>query len=64
MNSDAVEYGFNRVRLDVIDINPRAKKLYERKGFKVVRTEKFPYLRRLLGFGGSTTMELDLEQAT
>jgi len=56
----AKEHGFDRVRLDVIDINPKAKKLYERKGFKAVKTEHFPYLRWLLGFAGSTTMELNL----
>ena len=53
---------FKRVRLDVIDVNPKAKKLYERKGFKKAKTEYFPYLRWLLGFGGSTTMELNLEE--
>lgn len=53
---------YNRVRLDVIDTNPKAKKLYERKGFKAVKTEQFPYLRWLLGFGGSTTMELNLKK--
>ena len=56
----AKEHEFDRVRLDVIDINTKAKKLYERKGFKEVKTEYFPYLRWLLGFGGSTTMELRL----
>ena len=44
---------FNRIRLDVIDSNQRAKKLYERVGFKVVRKERFPYLKWLLGFSGS-----------
>ncbi len=53
--------GFERVRLDVIDINPRAKALYERKGFVAVKTETFPYLRWLLGFGGVTTMEKTLD---
>lgn len=57
----AKENEFNRVRLDVIDINPKAKKLYERKGFKAVKSEYFPYLRWLLGFSGSTKMELNLE---
>lgn len=57
----AKKHKFNRVRLDVIDINEKAKKLYERKGFEVVKTEYFPYLRWLLGFSGSTTMELNLE---
>ena len=53
----ARDSGYDRVRLDVIDTNPRAKKLYERKGFQVVKTERIPYLRWLLGFGGYTTME-------
>ncbi len=53
-------HGFDRIRLDVIDTNPKAKQLYERKGFGAVKTEYFPYLRWLLGFGGSTTMELSL----
>ena len=56
----AKEQGFSRVRLDVIDTNPKAKNLYERKGFKAVKTEYFRYLRWLLGFRGSTTMELSL----
>ncbi len=58
----ARDHGFDHVRLDVIDINPKAKKLYERKGFKAVRTEFYPVLRRLLGFSASTTMLLDLSE--
>jgi ribosomal protein S18 acetylase RimI-like enzyme len=51
---------FNNVRLDVIDTNLQAKKLYERKGFETVNTDNFPYLRWLLGFSSSTTMKLSL----
>lgn len=51
---------FNSVRLDVIDINTKAKILYERMGFKSVKTESYPYLKWLLGFSGSTTMELSV----
>ncbi len=54
----ARENGYERVRLDVIDTNPGARKLYERKGFQAVKTHNFSYLRWLLGFGGSTTMNL------
>ena len=50
--------GYERVRLDVIDINPRARRLYERKGFVAVSTERFAWLRWLLKFGGATRMEL------
>ena len=56
----ARENRYEKIRLDVIDTNPGAKKLYERVGFKAIRTEKFPYLRWLLGFSSSTTMVLDI----
>ena len=59
----ARENDFQTVRLDVIDINPGARRLYERRGFVAVRTEHFPYLRWLLGFGGSTTMEFRIGDA-
>ncbi|MCF6289321.1 MAG: GNAT family N-acetyltransferase [Proteobacteria bacterium] len=62
MENYATKHEFNSIRLDVIDINSKAKKLYERKGFKVVKIEHFPYLRRFLGFGGNTTMKLSLEK--
>jgi ribosomal protein S18 acetylase RimI-like enzyme len=52
----ATEQGYTSIRLDVIDTNPRAKKLYERTGFKVVKTENFPLLQKHLGFSGSSTM--------
>lgn len=50
------------VRLDVIDTNPDARRLYERRGFVAVRTERFPALRPLLGFGAATTMRLTVGQ--
>jgi len=56
----AKEHQFNRVRLDVIDINAKAKKLYERMGFTAVKVDSYPYLKWLLGFGGSTTMVLKI----
>ncbi|MCX5206581.1 GNAT family N-acetyltransferase [Streptomyces sp. NBC_00237] len=52
----AAEHGCRRIRLDVIDVNPRARALYERRGFRAGRTESTPYLRKLLGFGAVTTM--------
>lgn len=52
--------GYGHVRLEVIDTNPRARQLYERFGFRAVRTENFPYLKNLLGFSASTTMHLPL----
>jgi len=52
----ASENNYSRVRLDVIDTNKKARRLYESQGFKHTKTEHFPYLRWLLGFGGSTTL--------
>lgn len=52
----AAERGCREIRLDVIDTNPRARELYERRGFSVVRTERTPYVRSLLGFGSVATM--------
>ena len=53
--------GYASIRLDVIDTNESAKRLYERSGFQSVKTESFPYLRWLLGFGGVTTMTFQVQ---
>ena len=50
------EHGYANIRLDVIDTNPGARRLYERLGFVATKTEHFEYLRWFLGFGASTTM--------
>lgn len=52
----AAEHGYDEVRLDVVDVNPRARSLYERHGFIAVGTQRTPYLRHVLGFGAVTTM--------
>jgi ribosomal protein S18 acetylase RimI-like enzyme len=39
----AHERGYEFVRLDVVDSNPRARQLYERKGFIAARSESHPY---------------------
>ena len=49
--------GIDVIRLEVVDTNPRARHLYEREGYVVVRTEATPYLRRMMGFGAVFTME-------
>ncbi|MBX2883319.1 MAG: GNAT family N-acetyltransferase [Granulosicoccus sp.] len=51
---------YNSIRLDVIDTNHRARRLYERLGFVVVKTERFEFMRRILGFGSATTMTYPL----
>lgn len=57
----ARENGFRTIRLDVIDTNPAARRLYEQQGFVPTRTERFGCLRWLLGFGASTTMIFNVE---
>lgn len=53
--------GYGTVRLDVIDTNPNARRMYERNGFTATGTERFGYLRWLLGFGASTTLVREVQ---
>lgn len=55
--------GAQSVRLDVIDINPRARALYEREGFVAGPISHIGPLRYLFGFRTSTEMRLDLSAA-
>ncbi len=48
--------GYQSVRLDVIDTNDAARRLYEREGFVATHTETFEFLRKFLGFGAATTL--------
>ncbi len=50
------ELDLDKIRLDVIDENPRAKKLYERFGFKTTRHLSLPFLKKLIGVTGVSTM--------
>ena len=60
----AAKERFKTIRLDVIDTNPRAQQLYERNGFVVTKTERFEYLRWLISFGASSTMECNVSHRT
>ena len=60
---EAAERGYNSIRLDVIQDNFRARALYERQGFRAVRTEELGMLRFLFGFASSTTMVRSLREA-
>jgi ribosomal protein S18 acetylase RimI-like enzyme len=51
----AVQHGYQGVRLDVVDTNPRARRLYERLGFVAQHTATYPFLR-FIGFTAITTM--------
>jgi ribosomal protein S18 acetylase RimI-like enzyme len=53
---DARARAYAEMRLDVIDTNIRARALYERLGFRVVRSETLGPLRHLFGFQTAITM--------
>jgi len=52
----ARDKGFTRMRLEVVDANPRARALYLRRGFVTQSVRRAPYLRPLFGFGASETI--------
>lgn len=52
----ASDHHYHSVRLDVINTNPRAQKLYARKGFIIEKVEHFSWLQPILGFASATTM--------
>lgn len=55
--AEARKRRLSRVRLDVINTNPRARALYERAGFDAVSEEKTGVLEFLFGFASATRME-------
>ncbi|CAN5315404.1 GNAT family N-acetyltransferase [soil metagenome] len=55
------EHGFKKVKLGVIDTNPRAKALYERVGFVVQAKKNMGRLKWLLGFGSYYIMIRPIE---
>jgi GNAT superfamily N-acetyltransferase len=52
----AKQNGYKQVRLDVVDTNPRARQLYERKGFVAAHTKRYAGLSHVFGFSASTTL--------
>lgn len=48
--------GLSGVRLDVIDTNPRAQRLYLRKGFKITQVSSAGPLKHVFGFSSAATM--------
>ncbi|ROU02557.1 GNAT family N-acetyltransferase [Histidinibacterium lentulum] len=53
---EALSRGLDRVRLDVTHENPRARALYERRGFVPVAQQSGRLLPWLFGFSGAVTM--------
>jgi ribosomal protein S18 acetylase RimI-like enzyme len=58
----AGQNGYQTIRLDVIDTNPDAKRLYQRVGFVEKEVKHFPYLKWLFGFSGATTLEYQVDR--
>lgn len=56
IKAKAEELNCSKVRLDVIDSNPRARALYEKQNFVTENTSNLGPLRHLFGFRKSTTM--------
>jgi GNAT superfamily N-acetyltransferase len=53
--------GFNEVILEVVDTNPKAKKLYEKIGFKEKKLVKYYFLTRPAGFSSEYIMSYDMK---
>jgi len=54
------DLGYRTIKLDVMTKNPRAKKFYERMGFKVTKT-KIDLMTRLQGIGARIIMKWEAE---
>lgn len=52
----ATEKGYSKLQLEVVDTNPRAKKLYERMGYASVKSVKTGFLTRSSGYTGFDVM--------
>lgn len=57
----ARQKGFAKVRMDVVDTNPRAKALYERQGFVVAGEQSLPFWQNRMGFAKSYEMVKDID---
>jgi len=54
------DLGYRTIKLDVMTKNPRAKKFYERMGFKVIKT-KLDLMTRLQGIGARIIMKWEAD---
>jgi len=52
--------GYSAIRLDVVDSNRDARRLYERRGFRAVGLQSARAAAPLFGFAGTVTMVRDL----
>ena len=61
MEREAARQGQPAVVLDVVDENPRARKLYESLGFREVKHRRLPIYKPIFGFSGYSRMEKRLD---
>ncbi|MEL6240260.1 MAG: GNAT family N-acetyltransferase [Pseudomonadota bacterium] len=61
VEAEAQRAGDTSIRLDVIDTNPKARALYERRGFKAVKTRHLGIIGPVFGFSSATEMTKRLE---
>ena len=52
----AKQNSLNSVCLEVVDTNPKARKLYERLGFKETKINRYPFLKNIMGIEAISTM--------
>ncbi|MEI8132663.1 MAG: GNAT family N-acetyltransferase [Leptolinea sp.] len=52
--------GYDAVALEVVDTNPRARRLYESMGFKLTKTSHFGPFTHQAGFSASNNLRKDL----
>jgi len=57
----AKEKGFKEIILEVVDTNPRAKKLYEILGFKEKKIVNYFFTKRAAGFSSESVMSYNME---
>lgn len=63
ITAEAKSRGYQQVRLDVVDTNPRARALYLNEGFVVMQTQNMGLWRYVFGFNSVTTMVRDIYPA-
>ncbi len=61
IEAEARRAGDRSIRLDVIDTNPKARALYERRGFQEVKTRHLGIIGPVFGFSSATEMKKRLE---
>ncbi|GGW25996.1 molybdopterin-guanine dinucleotide biosynthesis protein MobC [Gemmobacter lanyuensis] len=60
--AEAEARGHDAIRLEVIDTNIRARALYERLGFRVIKHDRLGLLRHAFGFESAATMVCELAE--